>query len=182
MAGDANGSNRGSRAGRAPLRSLVLLFACSCAASFAPAAGPPSLVNRKAPAFTRRAFDGRDLSLNAFRGKVVLLNFWATWCAPCQAEMPTFARWQRQYGTQGLQVIGISMDDSAAQARKLAQKLRIDYPIVLGDAALGEKYGGVLGLPVTYLIDRTGTIRAEFQGGSDLGKMEAQLKELLRHP
>lgn len=168
------------RAGRGWLRGLVLVFACAGVAITAHAAGPQSLVHRKAPAFTRHAFDGRPLTLSAFRGKVVLLNFWATWCAPCQAEMPAFSRWQQQYGPQGLQVIGISMDDSAAPARKLAQKLRIGYPIALGDAALGDKYGGVLGLPVTYLIDRTGTVRAVFQGGSDLGKMEAALKTLLQ--
>lgn len=167
---------------RALLRRLAFLLVYTALAPFAVAAGPQSLLNHKAPGFTRRAFDGHVLSLASFRGKVVLLNFWATWCAPCQAEMPTFARWQQQYGTQGLQVIGISMDDEAAPARKLVQKLRIDYPIAMGDAPLGEKYGGVLGLPVTYLIDRTGTVRAEFQGGSDLGKIETELKMLLLHP
>ncbi len=167
---------------RALLRRLAFLLAYTALAPFAVAAGPQSLLNHKAPGFTRRAFDGHVLSLASFRGKVVLLNFWATWCAPCQAEMPTFARWQQQYGPQGLQVIGISMDDEAAPARKLVQKLRIDYPIAMGDAPLGEKYGGVLGLPVTYLIDRTGTVRAEFQGGSDLGKIETELKMLLLHP
>lgn len=167
---------------RALLRRLAFLLAYTALAPFAVAAGPQSLLNHRAPGFTRRAFDGHVLSLASFRGKVVLLNFWATWCAPCQAEMPTFARWQQQYGPQGLQVIGISMDDEAAPARKLVQKLRIDYPIAMGDAPLGEKYGGVLGLPVTYLIDRTGTVRAEFQGGSDLGKIETELKMLLLHP
>lgn len=164
------------------MRAIISLLACAGAASFARAAAPGALVDRKAPAFTRPAFDGGTISMAALRGKVVLLNFWATWCAPCQAEMPVFSKWQKEFGAQGLQVIGISMDDSAAPARRLARKLAVDYPIALGDAALGREYGGVLGLPVTYLIDRTGTIRAEFQSGNDLGKMEAGMKRLLQHP
>lgn len=175
-------ATRGSRFHRSQFLCLAVFLACVCPRLPARAAGPEALLNHKAPGFTSRAFDGRTLSLDAFRGKVVLLNFWATWCAPCQAEMPTFARWQQQYGGQGLQVVGISMDDQAAPARKLAEKLRIDYPIAMGTATLGRKYGGVLGLPVTYLIDRSGTIRAEFQGGSDLGKIEARLKMLLQQP
>jgi cytochrome c biogenesis protein CcmG/thiol:disulfide interchange protein DsbE len=160
---------------------LILLLMCSGIASFARAAVPASLVDRKAPPFTRPAFDGSTISISALRGKVVLLNFWATWCAPCQAEMPVFSKWQKQYGAQGLQVIGISMDDNGARARRLALKLAIDYPMALGDAALGRTYGGVLGLPVTYLIDRTGTIRAEFQSGNNLAGIEAEIKKLLRH-
>ncbi|MFP5205088.1 MAG: redoxin domain-containing protein [Acidobacteriota bacterium] len=175
-------ATRRSRFHRTRILGLAALLACVCSALPARAAGQEALLNHKAPGFTSRAFDGRTLSLDAFRGKVVLLNFWATWCAPCQAEMPTFARWQQQYGGRGLQVMGISMDDQAAPARKLAEKLRIDYPIAMGNAALGRKYGGVLGLPVTYLIDRSGAIRAEFQGGSDLGKIEAKLKMLLQQP
>lgn len=175
-------STRTGRSCRGLRRWFPLLLACAALAPLAGAAGPRTLLNHQAPVFTRRAFDGRVLSLASFRGKVVLLNFWATWCAPCQAEMPTFAGWQRQYAPQGFQVIGISMDDDAAPARKLAQKLRIDYPVALGDASLGEKYGGVLGLPITYLIDRHGTVRAFFQGNSDLGKMEAQFLTLLRTP
>ena len=96
---------------------------------------------------------------------MVLLNFWATWCAPCRVEMPVFAAWQRRYGPRGLQVIGISMDDDAAPVRRLAARLKLDYPIAMGDASLGEQSGGVLGLPITYLIGRNGVVRAEFEGG-----------------
>jgi len=138
-----------------------------------------SLVNKKAPTFARRDLSGKSVHLRSFRGKVVLLNFWATWCAPCQLEMPVFSRWQQQYGPQGLQVVGISMDDEAPPVRKLVKELKLDYPVVMGDARLGERYGGVLGLPLTYLIDRNGVVRAQFQGETEMGTLEKQLKLIL---
>jgi thiol-disulfide isomerase/thioredoxin len=113
---------------------------------------------------------------------VVLLDFWATWCASCLVEMPRFVQWQQQYGPQGFQVIGISMDDDPALARKLSAKLRLNYPVAMGDDKLGELYGGVLGLPLTYLIDRDGKVRAQFQGETNLKTMEMQLKGLLVQP
>jgi peroxiredoxin len=96
--------------------------------------------------------------------------------------MPIFAGWQSQYGPQGLQVIGISMDDDPALARKLAAKLKLNYPVAMGDEKLGELYGGVLGLPLTYLIDKDGVVRAKFQGEIDPKTIQTKLKELLtRH-
>lgn len=141
-----------------------------------------SLVNRKAPLFVRRDLNNKILNLKNFRGKVVLLNFWATWCAPCQIEMPVFVEWQRKYGSQGFQVIGISMDDGAAPVRGLVRKLKLNYPIAMGDEKLGARYGRVLGLPMTYLIDRDGKVRAQFQGETNLMTIEEQLLPLLSHP
>jgi len=138
-----------------------------------------SLVGRGAPGFVRRDLTGHNLDLARLHGKVVLLNFWATWCAPCQVEMPMFARWQEQYGPQLLAVIGISMDDDSEPVRRMIRAQRIDYPVAMGDAALGQRYGGVLGLPLTFLIDRNGIVRAKFQGETDLGKIEASLRSLL---
>lgn len=141
-----------------------------------------TLMNRRAPHFVRRDLNGRAVNLARFRGKVVLLNFWATWCAPCEAEMPIFSQWQREYGARGLQVIGISMDDSDGPVRKAVGRLKLDYPIAMGDAKLGGQYGGVLGLPLTYLIDRKGVVRARIQGSADLRAMEGQVKSLLDRP
>ena len=140
---------------------------------------PRSLVNTPAPQIARKDLNGAQIDLKRLRGKVVLLNFWATWCAPCQIEMPVFAQWQQKYGLDGLQVIGISMDDDPTPARKLVLKLNLNYPVAMGDAALGKRYGGVLGLPLTFLIDRSGMIRAQFQGEADLGKIEKQLTDKL---
>jgi cytochrome c biogenesis protein CcmG/thiol:disulfide interchange protein DsbE len=160
--------------------SRVALFAALILVAGVRPGSADSLLNKKAPEFARQAFNGRKLDLAAYRGKVVLLNFWATWCAPCQEEMPVFATWQRQYGAQGLQVVGISMDDAAAPARQLAERLKLDYPVAMGDAPLGELYGGVDGLPFTLLIDKSGTVRAQFLGETDLKSMETRLKALLR--
>jgi thiol-disulfide isomerase/thioredoxin len=139
------------------------------------------LLHKQAPEFVRLDLQNRKLDLRAYRGKVVLLDFWATWCAPCMAEMPRFMAWQKQYGASGLQVIGISMDDDPAPVRKLYEKLKLNYPVVMGDERLGELYGGVMGLPVTFLLDRNGRIQEQFTGETDLNAMEGKLKALL-HP
>jgi thiol-disulfide isomerase/thioredoxin len=157
---------------------FLLLF-CFTAAHAQSALPAPPLLHKKAPEFARLDLNGRTLDLDSFRGKVILLNFWATWCAPCQIEMPIFAQWQRQYGAQGLQVIGISMDDDPALARRLSAKLRLNYPVAMGDEHLGKLYGGVLGLPLTYLIDRNGEVIARFQGETDTKIIEKQLMKLL---
>ncbi len=141
-----------------------------------------SLLHKRAPEFVRTDFNHRTVDLNAYRGKVVLLNFWATWCAPCQLEMPRFVAWQSKYGPRGLQIIGISMDDDPASARSLYEKLKLNYPVAMGDEKLGELYGGVLGLPVTFLIDSHGQVRAEYRGETELNTIERRLKPLLLHP
>jgi len=151
-----------------------------CVLAFGPAsAHAASAPLKRAPLFVRADLNKSPVRLASYRGHIVLLNFWATWCAPCLLEMPRFVQWQNQYRAQGLQVLGVSMDDDDVPVRAADRKLHVNYPIVLGDAKLGELYGGVLGLPVTYLIDRQGFIRARFQGETDLNKIEAALKDLL---
>ena len=163
---------------------LLAVLVCLCVAPATSHAVPPAqnLINKKAPGFALTDFSGQSLTLDRFRGKVVLLNFWATWCAPCQVEIPVFAAWQRKYGPQGLQIIGISMDDDAGPARRLAARLQLNYPVAIGDERLGTRYGGVLGLPSTFLIDRDGVIRAQFQGEADLRLIERHVTALLAQP
>ncbi len=163
------------------LLAVLLLATCFATGARAASAAEP-LVGRKTPEFTRRDFSGAKIDLAGFRGKVVLLDFWATWCASCQMEMPTFVQWQRQYGPRGLQVIGISMDDDPASARKITTRFHLNYPVAMGDDKLGELYGGVLGLPLTYLIDREGIVRAKFQGEPDLKTIGKQIEALLAEP
>jgi peroxiredoxin len=138
-----------------------------------------SLLNKPAPALARTSLDHQTVDLAALRGRVVLLNFWATWCASCLVEMPRFAEWESKYRADGLTVIGVSMDDDSDPAAAMAHKLRLNYPVVMGDEHLGLQYGGVLGLPVTYLIDRQGLIRARFQGGSHVEAIETSIRKLL---
>ena len=160
---------------------LTVLFLAVCpTASVAQSAfATATLVHKKAPEFVRPDLDHKRLDLKAYRGKEVLLNFWATWCAPCQVEMPSFVVWQRKYGPRGLQVIGISMDDDPALVREASDKLKLNYPVAMGDVKLGDLYGGVLGLPMTFLIDRHGKILAKYQGETDLDKMEIHLQSVL---
>jgi peroxiredoxin len=161
--------------------SLACLLLCICFAA-GPARAANSLLHQQAPEIVLTDLNGKRVDLHAYRGKVVLLNFWATWCAPCQLEMPRFVAWQTEYVSRGLRVIGISMDDDPELARKLYKKLRVNYPVMMGNEKIGELYGGVLGLPVTFLIDSHGVVRAKFQGETDLNAMEEQLKALLLHP
>ncbi len=171
----------GLERGRILFADLLLAACCAaCGARSCFAAG--SLLNKEAPEFVRKDLNGATLNLAHYRGKVVLLNFWATWCAPCQVEMPIFSAWQRRYGPQGLQVIGISMNEEAAPVRRLSARLKLNYPLVMGSVQLAERYGGVLGLPLTYLIDRNGRVRARFQGQTDPIAIEKQLRLLLSQP
>ena len=138
-----------------------------------------ALVGRVAPELVRTDLGGRRVDLKALRGKVVLLNFWATWCGPCKVELPKFAAWQREYGAQGLRVIAASMNDTQAPVRRYVDGLRPGFPVVMGDAKMGRAYGGVLGLPVTFLIRRDGRIAARVDGDADLPAMEREVKKLL---
>jgi len=135
-----------------------------------------------APEFTRNDVAGKTVHLSDYRGKVVLLNFWATWCPPCLEEIPAFSAWQQKYGSDGLQVLGVSMDDDSAPVQRAVSKYHVVYPVVMSDESLVDLYGGVLGLPLSFIIDASGRIVARYQGKADLATMEKQLKALLPHP
>jgi thiol-disulfide isomerase/thioredoxin len=114
-----------------------------------------------APDFTLDSLEGKPLQLSSLHGQAVLLNFWATWCGPCKIEMPWFVELQKEYGPQGLQIVGVAMDDSdKGDIQKFVKEMGINYPILLGKEAVGEQYGGVDVLPTTFFIDRDGKIVA----------------------
>ena len=119
------------------------------------------------------------MRLSSSRGKVVLLDFWATWCVPCREETPHFVELQRKYGDRGLQIIGVSMDDSPAPVHTFVQQFQVNYPVVMGTADVGSAYGGVLGLPIAFLIDREGHIRAKHMGATDASVFEKDIASLL---
>jgi peroxiredoxin len=157
-----------------------LLVALVCVNAAQAVGQQPSLIDKPAPRFVRSDLNGKRIDLDDFRGRVVLLNFWATWCGPCRVELPTFSSWQGRYGKKGLQVIAVSMDDDVTPVDKAARKLHLSFPVVMGDEQMGIDYGRVLGLPVTYLIGRNGRIAFRFSGETDLKQMESRVRELLR--
>jgi thiol-disulfide isomerase/thioredoxin len=140
---------------------------------------PSAKDRRLAPDFTLPQLDGQKLTLSSYRGKVVLLDFWATWCVPCREEIPRFVELQKEYGDRGLQIIGVSMDDSADPVGPFYQQFHMNYPVVMGDAKIGEMYGGVLGLPIAFLIDRDGRIYAKHIGATNAAIFEKEINSLL---
>ena len=119
------------------------------------------VAGKPAPDFTLESLDGKNIQLSGYKGQAVLLNFWATWCGPCKIEMPWFVDLQKEYGPQGLQIVGVAMDDASKDdIAKFVKEMGVNYPILIGKEAVGNDYGGVNVLPTTFFIDRDGKIVA----------------------
>ncbi len=144
--------------------------------------GPASPVTKSTPApdFTLQSLDGKNMRLSDLRGKAVLLNFWATWCSPCKIEMPWFIELQKQYGSQGLQIVGVAMDDSSKEdIAKFAKDMGVNYPVLLGKEAVGDEYGGVPALPESFFIGRDGKIVDRIIGLKGKAEIEDSIKKAL---
>ena len=132
----------------------------------------------EAPQFTLSGVHGETIALSAYRGKVVVLDFWAPWCPPCRQEIPDFIALQNAYASKGLQVIGVGLDKPQNIASFEVQE-GINYPVALGNNDVADLYGGVDGIPTTFIIDRQGNIRRKFVGYTDKGTFENEIKRLL---
>jgi peroxiredoxin len=133
-----------------------------------------------APDFSLEALDGKTVRLSDLRGKAVLLNFWATWCGPCKIEMPWFVDLQKQYGSQGLQIVGVAMDDASKEdIGKFAKDMGVNYPILIGKESVGDQYGGVPALPESFLISRDGKIVDKIIGLRGKADIEEAIKKAL---
>ncbi|HEY6989656.1 MAG TPA: redoxin domain-containing protein [Bryobacteraceae bacterium] len=154
----------------------ALLWSCSGKDPFN--AEAQSIKNRKPAAdFTLRDANGAAVKLSDYRGKVVLLNFWATWCGPCTLEIPWFIEFEQQYKTQGFAVVGVSMDEDGWNAIKpYVAAHKMNYRVLLGDDSVSQLYGGVESLPTTFLIDRKG--RVAFPPHIGLAGKNEYLKEI----
>ena len=136
-----------------------------------------------APDFALKDVDGKVVRLSDFRGKVVLLDFWATWCGPCQVEIPWFIEFQRKHRGDGLEVVGVSMDDDGwTSVKPFVAEKGVNYRMVIGDDKTTDQYGGVEALPTTFLIDREGRIASVHVGLSGKKEFEDALDKLLQTP
>ena len=144
------------------------------------AQGLPDLRVKPAPAFTLKSVDGKTVSLSDYKGKAVLLNFWATWCGPCKLEMPWLIDLQKKYNTQGFTVIGISEDDAAPKdVAAFAAKMGVNYPVLMSDDATVKRYGGVDYLPTSYYIGRDGKVLLEVGGLISKDELEANIQKII---
>ena len=143
--------------------------------------GLPKLRGKKAPAFTLKTLDGRKVSLADYKGKAVLINFWATWCAPCKLEMPWFVDLHKQYAPQGFEILGVSEDDTKdrGEITKFTKKIGVNYPVLLGDDTASKAYGGVEFLPTSYYVGRDGKVIEETAGLASRDEIEANIKKAL---
>ena len=133
-----------------------------------------------APDFELTSLDGRRVKLSDFRGKAVLLNFWATWCAPCKVEMPWFVELQKRYGNDGLVVVGVAMDDTeATKIAQFASEMGVNYPVLLGTDRVSEDYGNVQYLPTSFFIDRDGKVVGKGVGLIDHKEVESNVQKAL---
>jgi peroxiredoxin len=123
---------------------------------------------------------GKTLKLSDYRGQVVLLDFWATWCDPCREEVPHFVELQSKLGDQGFQIIGVSMDDGPEPVRDFSRQFKMNYPVVMGNAQIGELYGGVLGLPIAFVVGRDGHISSKHIGPTDISLLEREIDAQLQ--
>jgi thiol-disulfide isomerase/thioredoxin len=144
----------------------------------------PKLQGKPAPGFTLVDLEGKKVSLAELKGKPVLVNFWATWCAPCKLEMPWFEEFHKKYADQGLVIVGIAADDASKKIiGDSVTKLGVTYPILLSDGKVTDAYGGVDYLPESFYVDRSGKVILETAGMSDgqggKDEIEANIKKLI---
>ncbi len=130
-----------------------------------------------APDFTLNSVEGKPIKLSDYRGKAVVLNFWATWCGPCKVEMPWLIDLQNKYRSEGVEIVGVSMDDGNKDAvAKFAKEMGVNYTVLLGKESVGDAYGGMVGLPTTFYIDRNGKITNSVAGLISKGEIEDNIK------
>ena len=136
--------------------------------------------NKPVPELTLKDFNGRTVRASNYRGKVLLLNFWATWCPPCRAEVPDLVRWQREYGKDGLQVVGVTQPPTdVARVRRFVRRHRVSYPVLLGAADTRALFAAGETLPLSVVIDREGTVREVIKGILLPEEFEEKIKPLL---
>ena len=186
---------RRRKAEQAKLRQMQAVLTPAAPAS-ADATAPPEeeekspLEGKAAPGFALEDLQGQKVSLASYKGKAVLVNFMATWCAPCKIETPWLIQLRNQYGPQGFEILGISTDDldkddkkkmaeDKADIAKFVNNMHIDYPVLIDGASISHPYGGVDALPSSFFVDRSGKVIAATVGLHDRSELEANIKKAL---
>ena len=171
--------NRLQQLGAVALLSIVTLTSCVPEQSVRAAVKDPK-TRKPAPDFSLKDVNGKFVKLSEYKGKVVVLNFWATWCGPCKIEIPWFKEFETTYKNQGFAVLGVAMDDEGWEAVKpyLTEK-QVNYRVVVGNDQVSMLYGDVESLPTTFVIDREGKIASIHIGLVSKGDYTNEIKELL---
>ncbi|MBI4364599.1 MAG: TlpA family protein disulfide reductase [Candidatus Latescibacteria bacterium] len=162
---------------------LALVAGCARKASEqgVAASADAGTVGSPAPAFELPDLDGKTVRLADFKGKVALVNFWATWCPPCRAEVPDFVRLQSKYRDRGFAIVGLSLDaGGATDVRPFVDEYNVNYTMLLANDKTAEAYGGIVGIPTTFILDRNGTIVKKVIGMTDYATVEQAILPLLQ--
>jgi thiol-disulfide isomerase/thioredoxin len=137
-------------------------------------------VLRQAPEWTLKDVDGREVKAGDFKGKVVIVDFWATWCPPCRKEIPDYVALQEKYRARGLVILGFSVDElPPEEVKAFGEQFKVNYPLVMADGYTVEAFGGIEGLPTAFVIDRAGKIRHVKLGLANAAEFEALVASLL---
>ena len=168
---------------RHPAVATALLALFASTAPLGAAAAPADCDAKRKPAdlhFTLKDMDGKDVALSAFAGKVIVLNFWATWCGPCKVEIPGFVELSTKYRARGLAILGISVDDPVAKLKPFAAQMKMNYPVLVGEGREDvEKAYPWIGLPNTFIIGRDGAVCRQRTGMATKEQVESLIKGLL---
>jgi thiol-disulfide isomerase/thioredoxin len=142
---------------------------------------PSPLEHKPAPQFTLDSIEGKKVSLSEYKGRPLVVNFWATWCGPCKVEMPWFEEFSKKYAADGFEVLGVADDADAGKdaIAKSAHKLGVTYPILLADDAMEKAYGDPEVLPMSFYVDKTGKVTAVTAGLGGKDELEAKVKETI---
>jgi cytochrome c biogenesis protein CcmG/thiol:disulfide interchange protein DsbE len=171
---------------RVPALLFALLLATGCNSNLERVKAQsvkPTRERRPAPEFSLKDADGKDVKLADLKGKVVLLNFWATWCGPCKIEIPWFMDFEKEYKDKGFAVVGIAMDDEGWEVVKpYVTEKKVNYRIAVGTEKVAEDFGGVDSLPTSYLIDRDGRIATTHIGLVSKTDYRNDIVQLLEEP